>query len=792
MKQPLFYHIRQPRQKASIVLLFSLFYFAFRTAQEPLTVYLIGDSTMADKKLEVAPETGWGMVLQHYFDPAKVLISNHAVNGRSSGSFIREGRWENVLSTLRKGDYVFIQFGHNDSKSEDTSRYAPAFTTYTVNLTKFVNEARGKGAVPVLLTPVMRRRFDKTGKFFDTHGDYPDAVRRLAAKLDVPLIDMHQKSRTILEQAGEQQSKDFFLHLKPGQYAGYPKGVIDDTHFSGYGARMMAAAAAKGIQENNLPLAAHFKRFGSTDKFVFELPEIKGPVFRKDTFDIRKYGAVPDGKTMNSAAIQKAVDHASEAGGGVVLIPEGLWLTGPVILKSNVNLHLAVSSVLQFSDNYQHYPLVRTSWEGREAIRCQAPVSAQGAVNIAITGQGIMDGAGQAWRPVKKEKLTESQWKKLTRSGGVTDKNQQIWWPSAEALEGSLIPDAGNISAGYTEATAARFKEYLRPNMIRFIQCENILLEGVTFQNSPAWNIHLLLSRHITLRKVNVRNPWFAQNGDGVDIESCSYAMIDASTFDVGDDGICIKSGRDEEGRKRGIPSENIIVRNSTVFHGHGGFVIGSEMSGGVRNIYVTQCNFLGTDVGLRFKTARGRGGVVENIFISDINMTGIPGEALLFDMYYQAKDPVPADGSASEAPEVKAIPVNEGTPQFRHFHIRNVTVKGAGTGILIRGLPEMSIKNITIENAVIQANKGLECTEGEAVLLKNISLITRDSTVMKIRNSQAVTMDTITYGENAGTLLNVSGVKTRGIRLLNTQKPVNGKLIVTGGQVPENAVQIQ
>jgi len=762
---------------------------AFKPAPDKIQVFLIGDSTLANKAPGDAPETGWGMILQDYFESEKVTVQNHALNGRSTKSFINEGRWTKVLKDMKSGDWVFMQFGHNDSKDKDTSRYAAANTDYKKNLIRFINETRAKGGKPVVITPVMRRRFDEKGVFFDTHGDYPSAVKAVAKELNVPIIDLHATSREAITALGPEGSKALFIHLEGGFYTKFPKGIVDDTHSSRYGASVMASLIAEDIKKQNFDLAKYLKHFGTTDKYVFELPKVQQPVFKKDTFNITKYGAKNDGVFLNSVAINKAIDDCSLKGGGTVLVPDGFWLTGPIVLKSNVNLHISKGALLQFSDNYDDYPVVKTSWEGLDAIRCQSPISATDVSNIAITGGGIVDGAGQVWRSVKKEKLTEGQWKKLIASGGVLGKEQTTWYPSEKSLLGNNTKGAGNIAAGYNLNNVAPFKDFLRPNMVRFTNCKKILLDGVTFQNSPAWNLHPMLCEHITLTNLTVRNPWYAQNGDGVDLESCRFGLIDNCTFDVGDDGICIKSGRDEEGRKRGVPTENIIVQNSTVFHGHGGFVIGSEMSGGVKNLFITNCNFLGTDVGLRFKTARGRGGVVENIFVSDINMTNIPGEAILFDMYYMAKDPVPQSGEKNELPVMKAEPVNAGTPQFQNFHIRNVVCKGAETGIMVRGLPEMSIKNITIENAVLQSNKGFICIEGENINLKNVSLITKDKTVMQIQNSSNVTMDGITYSENRDLLLNITGDRSKSIKLLNTDDKKAKKSIEFGGNASSKAL---
>ncbi|TDE16619.1 glycosyl hydrolase family 28 protein [Dyadobacter psychrotolerans] len=762
---------------------------AFKPASDKIQVFLIGDSTLANKAPGDAPETGWGMILQDYFESEKVTVQNHALNGRSTKSFITEGRWTKVLKEMKSGDWVFIQFGHNDSKDKDTSRYAAANTDYKKNLIKFINETRAKGGKPVLITPVMRRRFDEKGVFFDTHGDYPSAVKAVAKELKVPMIDLHATSREAITSLGPEGSKAMFMHLEGGFYTKFPNGIVDDTHFSQYGASVMASLIAEDIKKQNFDLANYLKHFGTTDKYFYELPKVQQPVFKKDTFYITQYGAKNDGVFLNSVAINKAIDECSSKGGGTVLIPDGFWLTGPIVLKSNVNLHISKGALLQFSDNYDDYPVVKTSWEGLDAIRCQSPISAADVSNIAITGGGIVDGAGQVWRSVKKEKLTEGQWKKLVASGGVLGKDQTTWYPSEKSLLGNNTKGAGNIAAGYNLDNVAPFKDFLRPNMVRFTNCKKILLDGVTFQNSPAWNLHPMLCEHITLTNLTVRNPWYAQNGDGVDLESCRFGLIDNCTFDVGDDGICIKSGRDEEGRKRGVPTENIIVQNSSVFHGHGGFVIGSEMSGGVKNLYITNCNFLGTDVGLRFKTARGRGGVVENIFVSDINMTNIPGEAILFDMYYMAKDPVPQPGEKNELPVMKSEPVNAGTPQFQNFHIRNVVAKGAETGIMVRGLPEMNIKNITIENAVMQANKGFICIEGENINLKNVSLFTKDKTVMQIQNSSNVTMDGITYSDNRDLLLNITGDRSKSIKLLNTDDKKAKKSIEFGGNASSKAL---
>ncbi|AEE52229.1 glycosyl hydrolase family 28 protein [Haliscomenobacter hydrossis] len=769
--------------KTAYLFLFSLFFLAFTTGEEKLRIFLVGDSTMANKLPFDAPETGWGMILPQYFSEG-VEVQNHAVNGRSTKSFRAEGRWAKILEQMRPGDWVLIQFGHNDSKNTDTTRYAAAQTDYRKNLTRYIEETRAKGGNVILLTPVMRRKFDENGKFIDTHGEYPQVVKEVAQAMKAPLIDVHAKSREVIEQAGVEGSKRLFMHLPGKMHPKFPEGKVDDTHFSGHGASIMASLVAEGIRDIGNPLLGLLKPSRFTDKLEFELPKIAAPFFRKDTFSIVRYGAKSDGITLSTPAINQAVNLAHEAGGGVVVVPSGFWLTGPIVLKSNVNLHISQGALLQFSNKREDFPLVKTTWEGEDAIRCQAPISAVEASNIAITGTGIIDGAGQVWRQVKKDKLTEAQWKKLIASGGVLDEEKRTWYPSENALKGSKIQKPGSIAAGFNLNNCSEFKDFLRPNMVSLSRCTQVLLEGITFQNSPAWTIHPLLCEHITLRDVIVRNPWYGQNNDALDLESCRNGLVEGCSFDTGDDGICIKSGRDAEGRKRGVPTENIIVRNCTVFHGHGGFVIGSEMSGGVRNLFVSDCNFLGTDVGLRFKTARGRGGIVENIYVTDINMTNIPGEAILFDMYYMAKDPVSLNGEKNVLPEMKAEPLGEGTPQFRNFHIKNIVCQGAETGILIRGLPEMPIKNISIENANITCNQGLVCVESENIRLKNIGLFTQEKRVMQVQNSQKVTLDGIRYQGPVDLLLHISGKRSAEVSLLNTDAKQAKKEVEMGAEV--------
>lgn len=224
--------------------------------EKPFTIYAVGDSTMANKKAEVYPETGWCMVLNQFFGET-VTVSNHAVNGRSTKSFIDEGKWQAVLDSLKSGDYVFIQFGHNDQKDYDSTRYTTPFGTYSENLEKFVNESREKGATPVLFTSIVRRKFGEDGKLTDTHGDYPIATRQIAQKLNVPLIDLQKITESWVNALGDEPSKEMFLWTEPTER--FPEGRKDDTHLCEKGAKEVARLALEECAKQKLSFTKHLK-----------------------------------------------------------------------------------------------------------------------------------------------------------------------------------------------------------------------------------------------------------------------------------------------------------------------------------------------------------------------------------------------------------------------------------------------------------------------------------------------------------------------------------------------------
>lgn len=477
----------------------------------------------------------------------------------------------------------------------------------------------------------------------------------------------------------------------------------------------------------------------------FNMKEVQRPAFPEYEISITDLGAKGDGHTLNTESINKAIKQVNEKGGGKVIIPEGLWLTGPIVLLDNVNLHTEKNALVVFTNDFNAYPIIKTSFEGLETRRCQSPISARNAVNIAITGYGTFDGSGDSWRPVKKDKLTAAQWKKLVKSGGVVGADEKIWYPSEKSYKGAMAcKDFNNPEGINTDEEWESIHDWLRPVMVNIVKSKKVLLEGVTFKNSPSWCLHPLSCEDITIDNVSVYNPWYSQNGDALDLESCKNALIVNSVFDAGDDAICIKSGKDEDGRKRGEPCENVIVKNNTVLHGHGGFVVGSEMSGGVKNIYVSDCTFLGTDVGLRFKSTRGRGGVVEGIHINNINMINIPNEPLLFDLFYGGKAPDEVTEADLELNKDTSVPpVTEETPVFKDIHISNINCKGSGRAMFFNGLPEMKIQNVNIHDVIItEATEGAVLSNADGVTMKNVKIEPAKGPEVRMKNVRNITIN--------------------------------------------------
>ena len=429
------------------------------------------------------------------------------------------------------------------------------------------------------------------------------------------------------------------------------------------------------------------------------------PVFPDKEFDLRDFGGVGDGHTSNTAAFKKAIEAAA-AEGGRVIVPGGIWVTGPIRLLSNVELHLQDNAVLSFDKNPEEYPLIVTDYEGIARIRARSPIYAEDAENIAITGSGVINGNGHLWRPVKQFKMTVRQWSALLMQSPyvIESKEGGIWFPTQSifdtAITGEIFP--GDYDSP-TDALAAASPHYdfYRPVMVSLRRCRNILIEGVRLQDSAAWNVHPWFCEHLTVRGVSILNPSYAQNGDGLDVESCRYVHIHHCNFQTGDDGICLKSGKDREARKLPGPCEHVYIHDCKVGMSHGGFVIGSEMSRGVRNVLVKDCTFIDSDVGIRFKSAMGRGGIVEDIYMENIMMMGIEKECLTMTMNY-VLNTVSGDDPVVQSTDPEDIPV------FRNIECKNCICPDPGARYVISpmaGFPD-TIRDIRLTDCELGVRK--------------------------------------------------------------------------------------
>jgi DNA sulfur modification protein DndE len=525
-----------------------------------------------------------------------------------------------------------------------------------------------------------------------------------------------------------------------------------------------------------------------TANLPFTMPEIIELKFPDHRVSIVEHGAVADGITMNTQAFSGAISACVKLGGGTVVVPRGLWLTGPIKLESNINLYLERGALVQFSNRFEDFPLI-AGFDGKsKKYQVTPPIYAFRAKNIAVTGEGVIDGAGEAWRYVKKEKLTTNQWKELISSRGVVSADGKQWWPSKEALEGEkYIDELEKSRKELTSADYAKAREFLRPDMIRLVQCNGILLDGPTFRNSPKFHVHPVQSENIIIRNIKIITPWYAQNGDGLDLNSCRNVVVYKIMVDVGDDAICIKPGKIGKNQQPGPACENIVIADCEVYHAHGGFVIGSESYGGARNISVRNCIFIGTDVGLRFKSQRGRGGLIENIFVDGIQMRDIQNEAILFDMNYGDKAIEELVATASELNKVE--PVTSETPIFQNFYISNVICNGAKSAVSLNGLPEMPLKNIHITDTYITSNKGIFCTNSDSIYIINSNFVSKNSPLISLNQSTNISLNKINYLHEIDLFLKVEGERSRNITLQNIDFNNAKKDVEFGKSVNADAV---
>ena len=489
----------------------------------------------------------------------------------------------------------------------------------------------------------------------------------------------------------------------------------------------------------------------------FEMPQLKRPDIPQRQFNIRDFGAEEGGLVKNTGAIRKAIEAASKVGGGVVVSPEGKWLTGAINLDNNIDLHLAKGAELLFSQDFGDYlPVVFSRHEDIECFKHSAFIYADGKANIAITGEGTLNGQGNPWWGFKESKKDVEKRLYDMGANGV---------PVAERVfDGS----DGNI---------------LRPAFFQPMRCRNILVEGVTFLYGAFWTITPTYCENVIVRRVRIVTEGsygHTPNGDGVDPSSSKNVLIEYCDFDTGDDCIAIKAGRDNDGLRVGMPTENIVIRHCVGLRGHGGIVIGSETSGNIRNVYAYDCKFTGTDRIVRIKTARGRGGIVENMWFRDMHGDKIEMEAIHINMLYTGK-------------RFPAQPVTESTPRIRNINFTGIyCTMGKSYAIEMLGLPEMSIENVTIDSVDMNAVKGIACTDVKGVKISNAKVITQELPLIKITDGENIALESILRAQNMAQLLLVSGEKSREIKIRRSGLVKNDKSVSVGTEVPRGAVLIE
>jgi unsaturated rhamnogalacturonyl hydrolase len=483
---------------------------------------------------------------------------------------------------------------------------------------------------------------------------------------------------------------------RDGSYEYYLREPLIDNDLKGVGPFILAGIEMQKLLQ--LPLVAQtdikvvIEKKTSVAKEWEQMPDIlariSAPLIPGHRFSILDYGAVGDGKTDSSAAITKAIADAVKHGGGRVIVPPGDYVTGPIHLKSKINLHVEKGATLLFkTDPAAYLPLVFTRWEGMECWNYSPLIYAIDAEHIAVTGEGVLDGQADMtnWWPWK------GRWKGRDLNPPGT--------PTQQAARDRLV----EMVANNVPVSERRFGEggYLRPSFIQPYRCKNVLIEGVSIRRSPMWEIHPVLSTNVIVRGVNILT--HGPNNDGCNPESCRDVLIEDTVFDTGDDCIAIKSGRNNDGRRIGVPSENIIIRRNQMKQGHGGVTLGSEISGGARNVFVEDCvmDSPSLDRAIRFKSNAARGGITENIFVRNITIGTVADAVLQIDFMYE-------EGPNGDFP-----------PAVRNLVMENINVGKARRVLDIRGFPAAEISGVRFYNSTI---KGI--TQNDSVKDGDVKLV--------------------------------------------------------------------
>lgn len=497
----------------------------------------------------------------------------------------------------------------------------------------------------------------------------------------------------------------------------------------------------------------------------FEMPELKRPEFSGKIFKLVNYGAVEGGLTLNKTAFSEAINACSEAGGGTVLVPAGKWLTVPIELKSDVNLHLQKGAEVIFTyDKTYFFPDSISRVKG-DLTKPLSPIYARNAENIAITGHGVLDGQGVGWWPF------QDKWWENHKKDYNLDFYEEVWRGVNRDIEYSNnILDYMDDQSNYGDDRPVA----IRPSMLKPINCKNILFEDFTIKNSPMWTVNPVMCENIIIRRLTITaNTGFdnhhTPNTDGINPESSKNVLIEYCDIITGDDSYAIKSGIDEAGRKRGIPSENIVIRNCR----NRRISIGSEMSGGVRNVFVKDCKVVGeVNRAIHIKTVRGRGGIVENLWFENIQFDSVKENAIFVNMLY---------GEREEEP------VSERTPVFRNFYFKNISGGNAERSIAIQGIPEMPAQSVHFDKIDINSLKGVLIENAKDVSIKNCNIPVKDTPTVLIENSTMIAISQMTVAPLSLPKVELKGNESQNITLPGIFFENQGNVILTEGASEES-----
>ncbi len=648
-------------------------------AASATTLHFAGDSTLDDAGYSLggrirAPYYSWGTQLQKSMKSGNA-VANYARSGASTKSFAKSGMWAKLIAGVKPGDFVAIQFGHNDQKRSSefyrNERWADPKGLFREIVRGWVKEVRSKGASPILVSPICRATFDKDGrKLVDVEHksdgvclrSYRDAMRELSEELGCDFVDMNNMTRDLMERIGRDAAWKFFV-ISTGVVRGKDGEPAQDvTHPIQTGAEAFAKLFLDDVRARGLAVSK---------------------LFKDADFPITEFGAKAGGAKC-TAAFAKAMEACEKAGGGRVVVPAGRWFTGAVRMRSNCELHLAEGAEVVFSQDPADYlPAVHTSWEGMECWNYSPLVYAYCCTNVAITGSGALRGyegewKDTAWHPwvpqtngVKAARLQLYTW-------GATDHpvgKRQIW----------KMPNA-----------------HTRPQLVQFNRCRGVTWDGFKVRNSPFWTLHLYMCEDAAVRNLDVYA--HGNNNDGIDVEMSRNVVIESCRFDQGDDGIVIKSGRNRDAWRLATPTEDVFVRDCEIVNAHTLLGIGSEISGGVRNLRLVNCRGRDVNRAIFVKTNRRRGGTLENISVDGVEVGRVRHGLveLSVDTLYEWADFPDYENRATA---------------IRGVDVRNVRGGQAKRRLNLVGDPKAPAKGFRLRNVVVDSAEEPDVVENVEIV---------------------------------------------------------------------------